>query len=97
MADIWTNLISNKWHKKGDTKPCLVSYKATIKVEEPGEYTVAIWAPKEGKNTYSMKLIKVVPEGEQKTDTKETSTKPVQQAVKPAPIQHNPMSLFKRR
>lgn len=59
MSEITCNLLPNKWHKKGDKKPCLVNhYERKLEITEPGLYTVSIWAPKEGKKAYFMVLKK---------------------------------------
>jgi hypothetical protein len=65
MAAPAENLIyvyPNKFHKPGDKNPCLKPYgDETIKVVCPGcggvhDFQVAIWAPKEGKKGYFLRL-----------------------------------------
>lgn len=45
-------LFPNKYHKTGDRQPCL---KGTLNVNGV-ELDVAVWAPKEGKKSYFMKV-----------------------------------------
>lgn len=96
---VWGNLIKNKFYQNGGKQPALVSYKTTVNITEAGEYTVSIWAPRDGKNTYSMKLTKVEPqEGEQSNnESKPVQQQQVRQASKPVENKpSNPKSLFKR-
>jgi hypothetical protein len=43
----------NTYHKKGDNRPCMTCRKFIIKGIE---YKAAIWAPKDGKDSYFMRL-----------------------------------------
>lgn len=51
---VWFNLFPNKFHQKGDKKPCLTPYKNELLELDGKKYKVAIWAPKEGKKSYSV-------------------------------------------
>lgn len=50
--DNQVRLIVNTYHEKGDNRPCL---KGALKINGV-TYDVAIWAPKEGKKSYSGKV-----------------------------------------
>lgn len=60
MSELKCNLLPNKYHQQGDTKPCLKNHaESQLEITEPGTYNVAIWAPKPGKKAYFMLLEKV--------------------------------------
>lgn len=91
-------LIVNKYHKKGDKLPCLKTNNSTIRIDEPGEYQVAIWAPKEGKKAYYMRLTKVEneEEGSEKKEPQNNVTRQEQkqEPKKESPKPASPSSLF---
>lgn len=73
----------NKYHQKGDKQPCL---KGTVNVNGV-ELEVAVWAPKEGKKSYFMKIAE---KEDRKPDQSQPegwqdSKNPVQQQQQSAP------------
>lgn len=90
-------LMINRYHKKGDKLPCLKTANSTLRIDEPGEYQVAIWAPKEGKKAYYMRLTKVEEDRGQEPQNTTTSTpqqEKKQETKKEPPKPANPSSLF---
>jgi hypothetical protein len=75
-------LYPNKYHQKGDKKPCITG-KANI---GGIEYEISIWAPKPGKKNYFM--VAKVPEGEKPTEQKPADIshlEPVKEEAPPKP------------
>lgn len=97
MAELKCYLMPNKFHKKGDKQPSLKTRNDRIVINEPGEYEVAIWPPKEGKQAFFMMLKKVTNE-EQSNQSNEQKPEINQPPVKqPEKEVSNPKTLFKRR
>lgn len=85
MEELKCYLVVNKYHQKGDRKPCLKNHSENpIEITETGKYDVAIWAPKQGKKAYFMLLKKVTnteikPESSSETENnnQNTTVKPI--------------------
>lgn len=78
MAKEYNNnayLVPNKYHKKGDNRPCLKTISPAI--IEGQEFHIAVWAPKPGKKGYSARFTSVEKEPENQVNDSVNESNPV--------------------
>lgn len=92
MRDMTIALLPNKYHQKGDNKPCMLG---DVKINHV-QYEIALWAPKEGKKLYLGKVTLKQEEGQEQGQAPTSSAPPpAQNASTPPPVKPAASSLFR--